>query len=647
MSATIGEVNINLRMSLAQFKRDVKEGTSEASRNTKQMASEMSGNTHEARGALMLLGEEIGVHIPRHLQGFITKIPGVGTALNAAFSSVAILALIEVIVKITEKITEFRKHAEESAEAMRKAGDIGRESMHKIDEELLTLDAQLEELNGNYLAALRDKLREIDNENLDAITAEFDKLKESADKALEGLKSGFFQNLLELGKGNAQIDGITKNLNNVRAAVKNLAEQGDKVAIGHVLEKELELVNKQIEKGKGNSDAVGRAFQFERQQIETMIGDYDRLNKKASEKKEIEKIGADNKETERILAEAKARQELTDKVRKLSEATVAMITGEKTAADVAIQKYEEQIQKLKDLQAEREREFPGIKTFYGQQISDLEKKLALMRKEKAEQEELFNKGIIPGLQAKAPDLGFGNGQKPVFSGTKEAQELNKLQTDNTAAIAEAQKVFTSTRTAQEQLREETAIYNTLLKEGRIDQQTYNRAVFEAKQRLDANTIAEHELGQAITQNVEQALLMGRSWSDALKAILVEIVKVIIQMTILNRLKQQSGGIGGGGGFGGFFGSLLGGLFGGKKAKGGPVTPGHFYEWKENGHEFFAPTTPGVVIPAMHTQPQAQAVTYNHVVNVNTPDADSFQKSKAQISADAYEQMASAHARNRR
>src|SRR5258707_1021311 len=108
MSATIGEVNINLRMSLAQFKRDVKEGSSEASRSTKQMASEMSSSSHEARGSLMLLGEEIGVHIPRHLQGFVTQLPGVNAALTAAFSSVAVLALIEVVVKVVEKIQEFK-----------------------------------------------------------------------------------------------------------------------------------------------------------------------------------------------------------------------------------------------------------------------------------------------------------------------------------------------------------------------------------------------------------------------------------------------------------------------------------------------------------------------------------------------------------
>src|SRR6185369_5983184 len=104
MSTTIGEVNINLRMSLAQFKKDVQDGTDAARSGTKAMADDVKANTFEARGTLMLLGEEIGVHIPRHLQSMIASLPGVGPALSAAFSSVAVLALIEVIAKVVEKI---------------------------------------------------------------------------------------------------------------------------------------------------------------------------------------------------------------------------------------------------------------------------------------------------------------------------------------------------------------------------------------------------------------------------------------------------------------------------------------------------------------------------------------------------------------
>src|SRR5437879_2732505 len=122
MSTTIGEVNINLRMSLKQFKEDVRNGTEDASISTRKMASEMRATTDEAKGSLMLLGEEVGVHLPRHLTTAIASIPGVGAALSAAFSSVAVIALIEVIAKLVEKVQEWKAHVRESAEAWDKVG---------------------------------------------------------------------------------------------------------------------------------------------------------------------------------------------------------------------------------------------------------------------------------------------------------------------------------------------------------------------------------------------------------------------------------------------------------------------------------------------------------------------------------------------
>ncbi len=70
-----------------------------ASTATKQMADEVGKNSHEATASLALIGEEIGVNIPRQLRSFITAIPGVSEALNAAFSSVAVVALIGLIVE--------------------------------------------------------------------------------------------------------------------------------------------------------------------------------------------------------------------------------------------------------------------------------------------------------------------------------------------------------------------------------------------------------------------------------------------------------------------------------------------------------------------------------------------------------------------
>ena len=67
----------------------------------------MTFSMQEARGTAALLGEEVGVHIPRHLATFMAGLPGVGVAMSAAFSGVAIIGIIELLVKATEKLADF------------------------------------------------------------------------------------------------------------------------------------------------------------------------------------------------------------------------------------------------------------------------------------------------------------------------------------------------------------------------------------------------------------------------------------------------------------------------------------------------------------------------------------------------------------
>jgi hypothetical protein len=60
----------------------------------------------KARASMALMGEEMGVHVPRHLRGFIAELPGVGAAMSAAFSVFAVVGLIEVLGHLAEKAFE-------------------------------------------------------------------------------------------------------------------------------------------------------------------------------------------------------------------------------------------------------------------------------------------------------------------------------------------------------------------------------------------------------------------------------------------------------------------------------------------------------------------------------------------------------------
>src|SRR5262249_11882575 len=149
--------------------KDAADGSNAVSQNIRKLGQDVKNSTSEATGTLALLGEQIGITIPRHLRTFIAEIPGVGAALDAAFSSVAILALAGLIGEIVSKLREFQKQAEDVAETWASVGEKGDQALHKLTGELLGLQIQLDTLGGNTLARIQDEFRQIDGQTLDAI----------------------------------------------------------------------------------------------------------------------------------------------------------------------------------------------------------------------------------------------------------------------------------------------------------------------------------------------------------------------------------------------------------------------------------------------------------------------------------------------
>jgi hypothetical protein len=68
-------------------------------------AAKLTGKEmREAKGEVALLGDEIGLKVPRHLRSFIAELPGVGAALSAAFSITAVILLVDILTELPEKI---------------------------------------------------------------------------------------------------------------------------------------------------------------------------------------------------------------------------------------------------------------------------------------------------------------------------------------------------------------------------------------------------------------------------------------------------------------------------------------------------------------------------------------------------------------
>lgn len=192
------------------------------------------------------------------------------------------------------------------------------------------------------------------------------------------------------------------------------------------------------------------------------------------------------------------------------------------------------------------------------------------------------------------DLTAANQRLEMSRGDAEA----KLVQQQTAAA----QVFEATRTPLERYMSTVQRLNELVAQGAIDQDTYNRAVFDAQDALDASAkkadvwaVAMDEAARSAASNVQSSLadFLFDPFEDGLRGMLRSFTETLQRMAaqaaaagIINSVIGQSAG-------------ALGGLFGGGgptlspslsvpidappgRERGGPVRAGGLYEVNEGG-----------------------------------------------------------------
>lgn len=176
--------------------------------------------------------------------------------------------------------------------------------------------------------------------------------------------------------------------------------------------------------------------------------------------------------------------------------------------------------------------------------------------------------------------------------------------------------------------------------------SYGKNATDAQRAFD---ILSHGMDE-LTTNLAKALTGQKvSWHDFLTSLAEEFTKFLLNKAfqrLFGFLGGLLGGTGGGGGGGFSLASLpltlgfgIGGL-----AAGGPATAGTLYQVNEGELEFFRPNVSGTVIP-LSAGPGAAAspTAIYQTINIQTPDVDSFRRSREQIAGD----MAAAAARSAR
>lgn len=661
MATTIGEVNINLRMNLLEFKKDVKDGADASSRATKQIADEARENSREASASLQLIGEEIGVTIPRHVRTLIATLPGVGSALSAAFDSVAIIAIIGIIAEMIDKLSELGKQQEKIEAAWNEVGHTGEKALQSLNEESLSLKVQLDKLAGDNLAALQDQLKLIDAQSLGNLTQQFEELQKQADKAFDTMEQGWLASVATLGN-NSTLKGIGETFaefwdtiaptNKTNDAVKNLKEgvdeliaqvihlkqSGDITGATQALADGISKVQAALTKPIKN-DSIRAALERELGLLQQLNSVYQAIQSNADSKKQIAEI---TETTNDLNDQLKTLQGLEAATRGVMNQNEDRFTREEQQTEQLIQSWKEYAEELERSDINSGAAGQAIQQLT-QHLADLqamaERSVQKLMGLSDESRKMVNDFIASGALAK-------NIQLPAFGDT--AQEQNFYEA--LARLNSQMNKLTPEQYGQavQQLRYQFGIGGAATGVKEFAQE-FQAAGQEAAQVYDLLKTGM----DGFLQNLSETLATGKAnWADYFAS----IEEMILKSSLQTLLKQALGFLNNSDFFSGLFGGNLfgsGGIFGPGHASGGPVMPGTIYPVGEKGIEYFRPNVPGQIL----TQDQLNnasgksrggTIVNNFNLEVHgVTDADSFKKSAPQLRAELYRSGAMAHQRNSR
>lgn len=193
------------------------------------------------------------------------------------------------------------------------------------------------------------------------------------------------------------------------------------------------------------------------------------------------------------------------------------------------------------------------------------------------------------------------------------EELNAFAEANKKLQAEIGRVNDLTgRSAANQLVRDLALIDDYFFAGKISVEEYDAAIKKVtgsteeltEATKDTNDFAR-ELGLTFSSAFEDAIVFGKKFSEVLKGLGDDIVRIFARKFVTEPLANAIGGID--------FGKVLSSLFGGsgetveKRANGGPVLAGRAYLVGERGPELFMPANSGRIVPGAGSTVQLNVV----------------------------------------
>ena len=213
----VGELVVNLKAQTASF-TDSMGKTRQCFVDFKEDAAgagqAMDFSMREARGSLMVMEHELGVHLPREINTLIASVPGVGAAFQTLLPIMGVVFAAGLIYKFVE---DNKKAAAQVAEAWTKNADTTNSVFASLGDKLLEVGIKADHLAKNDVGALLKQLQLIDRQTFAGIISETVKLGKSAEDAFSKMaETNWFmrwmQNKADAGPALAQLQAVDAKL---------------------------------------------------------------------------------------------------------------------------------------------------------------------------------------------------------------------------------------------------------------------------------------------------------------------------------------------------------------------------------------------------------------------------------------------------
>jgi hypothetical protein len=260
--AIVGTLTVNLEANTASFSGDLGKASRSAEdfgRSASAAGQQVEFSMREARGGIAMMGEELGVRIPRHLQMLAAEIPGVGMAFATMLPLIGVVAAIGIIEKLIEKHKEAAKAMAEAIGAV----DVAVEkSGANTKIELLKLAKEFDDLTGNHAKALVEEIELLDAITLKQLGTELEGLAKLGDKvfaSMQKAETSFWFG----GQWNSAAAQVKTDLDAFNTKLELLVHTGTKADVAvavvqHLADVTKELNKEQAAQGKetGHKDRV-------------------------------------------------------------------------------------------------------------------------------------------------------------------------------------------------------------------------------------------------------------------------------------------------------------------------------------------------------------------------------------------------------